>query len=116
MENIRKQRVEQLTDYIMKHCLWQFHSRAWDRRAQNEGILTKTSQLLCDEHIALETPADKCYWVDAACLAQDFKTFYPWLGEIDKEEIKLIMKDLHARMDYLTIDGSLNLELTDQHY
>jgi len=116
MEKLRTERVGQLTDYIMKHCLWQFHSRSWDRRTQNEGILTKTTQLLCGEHVELETPADRCYWVDAVCLAQDFKTYYPWIEALDVDEIKLIMKDLHARMDYLTIDGSLNLELTDQHY
>ena len=116
MEDIIKKRVELLTDYIMKHCLWQFHSRTWDRRVQNEGILTKTRQLLCGERVELETPADKCFWVDAVCLAEDFKNFYPWIKTLDKNEITLIMKGLHERMDYLTIDGSLNLELTDQHY
>jgi len=24
--------VDQLTDYIMKNCLWQFHSRVWEMR------------------------------------------------------------------------------------
>ena len=116
MEELRKERIEQLVDYIMKHCLWQFHSRTWDRRNQNEGIITKTTQLLCGERVELETPADRCYWVDAVCLADDFKTYYPWIITLDKDEIKNIMKGLHARMDYLTIDGSLNLELPDQHY
>lgn len=41
MEDTLKDRVEQLVDYIMKWCLWQFHSRAWDREKQNEGVLTK---------------------------------------------------------------------------
>jgi Fe-only nitrogenase delta subunit len=111
-----KNRVEQLVDYIMKHCLWQFHSRAWDRKAQNEGILTKTTQLLCGEKVELETPADRCYWVDAVCLADAFKTCYAWINELGADEIKTVMKNVHERMDYLTITGSLNLELTDQHY
>ena len=34
--------VEVVIDYIMKKCLWQFHSRAWDRERQNEGIMTQT--------------------------------------------------------------------------
>ena len=37
IEDTLKDRVEQLVDYIMKWCLWQFHSRAWDREKQNEG-------------------------------------------------------------------------------
>ena len=111
-----KERIEQLLDYIMKNCLWQFHSRAWDREKQNEHILTKTMQILCEEPVARETPADRCYWVDAVCLAEAYKTHFPWLSQMDKAEIKLLMQGLRDRLDYLTIKGSLNLELTDQHY
>lgn len=116
MDDSRKDKVEQLVDYIMKWCLWQFHSRAWDREKQNEGVLTKTMQLLCEEPVACETPADKCYWVDAMVLAKDFKETYPWLGTMDKPDIKILMQDLKDRIDYLTITGSLNKELTDQRY
>jgi nitrogenase delta subunit len=115
-EALRNDHIEAMTDYIMKHCLWQFHSRSWDRRNQNEGVLAKTTQILCGERVELETPADKCYWVDAVILAEEFKNRFPWLGIGDKAAIKDVMKGLHERMDYLTIDGSLNLELTDQHY
>jgi Fe-only nitrogenase delta subunit len=116
MGDSRKDRIAQLTDYIMKNCLWQFHSRAWDRKTQNEGVLTKTTQLLCDEQVNLETPADKCFWVDAVCLAEAFRQRFSWLAGLDKSEIKELMKELHEHMDYLTITGSLNLELTDKHY
>jgi nitrogenase delta subunit len=111
-----KDKIEQLVDYIMKKCLWQFHSRSWDRKNQNEGILTKTSQLLCDEHVELETPQDRCYWVDAVVLAREFRARYPWLTSMSKDEIKALMKGLHERMDYLTVTGSLNKELTDPLY
>jgi len=116
MEDSMKDRIAQLENHIMKHCLWQFHSRTWDREKQNEGILTKTMQLLCDEPVKRDTPADRCYWVDAALLAEAFKTRYPWLLKMDKADIKLLMQGLKERMDYVTITGSLNLELTDQHY
>jgi nitrogenase delta subunit len=116
MDDSRKDKVEQLVDYIMKWCLWQFHSRAWDREKQNEGVLTKTMQLLCEEPVACETPADKCYWVDAMVLAKEFKATYPWLDAMDKKDIKILMQDLKDRIDYLTITGSLNKELTDQRY
>ncbi|MGE4535604.1 MAG: Fe-only nitrogenase subunit delta [Desulfovibrio sp.] len=116
MEDLRKERIEQLLDYIMKKCLWQFHSRAWDRRNQNEGILTRTKQILCDEHVSIETPAERCYWVDAVIMAEAFRERYPWIDETPKEEIAAIMQALRERIDFLTIDGSLNQELTDQHY
>lgn len=116
MEELMKDRIDQLVNYIMKKCLWQFHSRTWDRKDQNEGILTKTRQLLCGEPVELETPADRCYWVDAVCLADAFKSRYPWLAAMDRAEIGELMRGLHERMDFLTITGSLNLELTDRHY
>ncbi len=115
-EALIKTRLEPLLDYIMKNCLWQFHSRAWDRRDQNENILKKTTQLLCDEPVELETPADRCYWVDAKCLAEVYRERFPWITAMDKPEIKELMNALHERLDHLTITGSLNLELTDQHY
>ena len=69
METEMKDQIEPLLDYIMKNCLWQFHSRAWDREKQNEKILSKTTQLLCGEPVENTTPADRCYWVDAMSLA-----------------------------------------------
>ena len=116
MEDLMKDRIEQLVDYIMKWSLWQFHSRTWDREKQNEGILTKAMQLLCEEPVACETPADKCYWVDAMILAKDFKAMYPWISMMDNKDIKFLMQGLKERLDYLTITGSLNQELTDPKY
>ena len=116
MEDMMKDQVDQLVDYIMNWCLWQFNSRAWDRKDQNEGILTKTTQILCDEPAENDTPADRCYWVEAVMLARDFKSTYPWLSEMDNNEIKLLMQGLKERIDYLTISGSLNKELTNPTY
>jgi Fe-only nitrogenase delta subunit len=108
--------MEALVDYIMKKCLWQFHSRTWDRKDQNAGILGKTTQILCGEEPKTDTPADRCYWVDAVCLADAYKARFSWLNTLNIEEIKSLMKAVHDRIDFLTITGSLNLELNDQHY
>ena len=111
-----KERIAQLEDHIMKHCLWQFHSRTWGRKRQNEGVLSKTTQLLCGEPVEKESREDRCYWVDAVSLAESFQSRYPWINEMDKAEIKTLMHGLKERMDYTTITGSLNKELTDQKY
>ena len=43
--------VGQLYDHIMKKCLWQFHSRAWDRERQNEHIIGITSRWSVPEKV-----------------------------------------------------------------
>ncbi|SHN73297.1 Fe-only nitrogenase subunit delta [Desulfitobacterium chlororespirans] len=115
-DELKRQRMELLLDYIMKKCLWQFHSRSWDRERQNENILKITSQLLCDEEIVLDTPEQRCYWADALCMADAFTERFAWLAEMDTRQKKEIMQDLKERLDFLTINGSLNLELKDIHY
>lgn len=116
MEDASKEKVELLVDYIMKKCLWQFHSRSWDRERQNKEILLRTMQILCDEPVEKASLFDRCYWVDAVCLADGFKGRYPWLATMSKDEIKALMQGVKERMDFLTITGSLNKELKDQHY
>jgi nitrogenase delta subunit len=116
MEDSLNHKVDQLVEYIMKHCLWQFHSRAWDRERQNKEIIAKTTQILCDEPVDKETPEAKCYWVDAVHLAAVFKTRYPWVNAMGKDEIKVLMEGLKERIDFLTIKGSLNEELNDPRY
>lgn len=111
-----KEKLDPLVDYIMKNCLWQFNSRAWDRRKQNAGVISKVAQMLCGEPVAHATPADKCYWVDAVILTKAYKKRFPWLLALDTPEIRSLMQQLHERIDYLTIDGSLNEELIVPQY
>jgi nitrogenase delta subunit len=115
-ELLIKERVEMLLDVIMKKCLWQFHSRAWDRERQNENIIQKTMQLLCEEPVKNDTAEDRCYWVDAMLLAENYKNRFPWVSEVSKPDLKKIMQALKERLDYLLISGSLNAELGDPHY
>lgn len=115
-EALLKERVELLLDYIMKKCLWQFHSRAWDRERQNLNIILKTKQLLCNEPVEKDTPEQRCYYADAFYLAESYKSHFPWVSQIDKADLEKIMQELKERLDYLLIKGSLNKELTDPLY
>lgn len=117
MEHLEmKDKIEPLVDYIMKKCLWQFHSRTWDRQRQNDEILGKTTQILCGDPVNRESPAERCYWVDALVLAEAYQSRFLWLKEMDQDQIRSLMQGVKERIDFLTITGSLNLELTDAHY
>lgn len=116
MEAAMEERVGLLVDYIMKHCLWQFHSRAWDRERQNREILTQAREILCEENEAPTNRLDRCHWVDAVVLARNYKKNFPWINALNRAEIVELMQKVHERMDHHTITGSLNQELTDQHY
>jgi nitrogenase delta subunit len=109
-------RIAEMETYIMKNCLWQFNSRGWDRRKQNAGILGKTAQILVGEEVENPTPIEKCHWVDAVMLARAFRERCAWLSGMGAEDIRALVEKLHARIDWLTIDGSLNQELTVQNY
>jgi nitrogenase delta subunit len=111
-----REKIGKLENYIMKHCLWQFNSRGWDRRKQNAGILGQAAQLLCGEEVNISSPQERCYWVDAVMLDRTYRERFPWIREMSKEEIKSLVSLLNARLDWLTIDGSLNLELTVVNY
>jgi nitrogenase delta subunit len=108
--------VEAIIDYIMKKCLWQFHSRAWDRERQNAGVMGQTTQILCGETPDLSTPENRCYWVDAVIMAKNLQQQHAWLRAMGAEEIRKLMSATKERLDYLTIHGSLNQELTDPKY
>lgn len=116
MDPMMNQRMEQMLDHIMKKCLWQFHSRAWDRERQNKEILAKTCEILCGDPLKLDTPEDRCYRADAVCLAEAWRARFDWLARLEADEIRPLMQALRERLDFLTISGSLNEELTDQNY
>ncbi len=116
MEDLMKDRTELLADHIMKKCLWQFNSRLWDREKQNDNILLKTQQILCNEPVEKENPADKCYWAEAVTLVEAFRKRFSWLNTLDQDEIKELISSLKKRMDFFTITGSLNEELKDANY
>ncbi|WP_235775330.1 MULTISPECIES: Fe-only nitrogenase subunit delta [Paenibacillus] len=115
-EQVLNERIALMEDYILKKCLWQFHSRAWDRERQNENILGMTSKILCGETVVRETAEDRCYYADAVCLAEAYQQRFEWLNDMNVAEIKELIAALKERIDYVCITGSLNEELTVKQY
>lgn len=112
----REEYRELLLDYIMKKCLWQFHSRAWDRERQNEHIMAMTTELLCGVDVQPATPEERCYYVDAFDLARAYRIRFDWLTDLSTDQIRDVMAAAKTKLDHLTIHGSLNAELTDALY
>ena len=110
------EQVALLLDYIMKWYLWLFHSRAWDRERQNEGIMRMLADILCEEKIEFPNQDERCYYIDALMMSRDFKAAFPWLAELSKDEIKATVAALKTELDRQTITESLNKELTNPQY
>jgi nitrogenase delta subunit len=116
LDGATRERRDQLIDVIMKKCLWQFHSRAWDRLRQNENILGMVSRLLRGQAVDTTEPMDRCYWVDARYLVDSYRSRFPWLATMTHAEIERLLTAVKDHLDVLTVTSSLNEELTDQHY
>ncbi len=109
-------RIEQLTNHIQEHCLWQFFSRTWDREENIEGILGCAAEILAGDPVPAETLADKAYFADAKILVADFKRLYPWISGLPKEELRQLFQGVKERMKAIAVTGSRNQELKDPNY
>ena len=104
-------RSQELTSYIQERCLWQFHSRAWDRESNINGVLNKTAEILTGSQVVLETPADRNFYADAKLLAQQFTTTFPWLSELDNAQKQAVLESVKQRMLDIAVNNSRNGEL-----
>ncbi|WP_330998177.1 Fe-only nitrogenase subunit delta [Pectinatus frisingensis] len=115
MEITTESGKDALMNYIMKNCLWQFNSRGWDRKLQNENIIEKATQILCMEETTKESLADRCYWAEAQQLVNEWECF-SWLKAMNSVDIKTMMGKLKEALDYQLITNSLNEELKNPNY
>jgi nitrogenase delta subunit len=113
---MRAERVEEMVAYIQERCLWQFHSRAWDREDNIAGVLSRTAEILTGREARDETEADRCWRADAKVLAAEFKSAFPWLGKAKPDEVEAALEGVKARMLELTVAKSRNEELRLQNY
>ena len=109
-------KVDDLFGYVQERCLWQFHSRTWDRSENIDGIIGKAIDLLAGREPAAETPADRCFVADAKVMVADFRSRFPWIKEADEAEITQLLGGLRDRLTDLAITRSRNHELTHTLY
>ncbi|WP_199338591.1 V-containing nitrogenase subunit delta, partial [Anabaena sp. FACHB-83] len=110
------EKVTNITTYIQERCLWQFHSRAWDREENINGVIKKAAELLRGERSVQETLTDKLHYADAKILVSELKRNLPWIKELDKEQVKSVLESVKQNLVGIAISGSLNGELHHSLY
>lgn len=112
------ERAKQLSEFVFERCLWQFHSRAWDREENINGILGVVTDLLIDQpdKISKETLIDKCFYADGKVLADEFNEKFPWLKDVSTEDKKALIEDVKKKVTEIAVDKSRNEELRTPFY
>lgn len=109
-------KVEELVKFIQEHYLWQFHSRAWDRKENINGILGDTYDLLIGKKLKRETPMEKTFYSESMIFFEEIKKNFSWLLDMSDEDKKKIINGVIDRMTEITITKSLNAELNNPNY
>lgn len=111
------EKEQELYTFILERFLWQFYSRAWDRKANIDYILTQTASILAGEEITVENTAqDKYFYAEAKTVAMEAIRKFPWLNEIKTAEIKEMLEKIKAKLTELAITKSQNTELNVPNY
>jgi nitrogenase molybdenum-iron protein alpha chain len=111
-----QERTEEVTSLIQQRCLWQFHSRSWDREENINGVLNKAATILTGQKVVLETLADRAFYADAKILVADLEKKFQWLSKTDNEQRKAILESVKKRLIEIAITKSLNAELHHSLY
>lgn len=109
-------RAGELFDYVQERCLWQFHSRTWDREQNIAGILAKAQDLLAGREPPAETPAERCFVADARVMVADLRSRFPWIREAAEADVAEALNGLRDRLVDVAITRSRNHELTHTLY
>lgn len=111
-----KEKMEEVFSFFQERCLWQFYSRAWDRKDNINGVCGDVIKLLTGERVELETPEDKCHYADSRILADELKKRCPWLLEMEDSERKAIIEDARDKLMALAVTNCRNPEIHNENY
>lgn len=111
-----QERTEEVTSLIQQRCLWQFHSRSWDREENINGVLGQTAKILTGEQVVLETLSDRAFYADAKLLVNDLEKKFQWLSKMDNVQKKAVLESVKHKLIDIAITKSLNGELHHSLY
>lgn len=111
-----QEKIDQLFLFLKERCLWQFHSRAWDREANINGVCDDVVKLLTGQRVEMETPDDKCHYADSRILVDQLKERSPWIFELEDFERKTVVEGAREKLMALAVTDSKNTELKNENY
>ena len=111
-----QQQIDLLLGYVQERCLWQFHSRAWDRQENIDGVIAAATDLLHGRHPKNHAPMDRMFYADAKAMVDDFKERFPWILDLEPTKVTELMAGLKSALIDHTITRSLNHELRHSLY
>ena len=109
-------KAKEIFDYIQQRCLWQTHSREWDRRNNIEGVMDRVKALLTNEEIINNTLLEKAYYADAKVLVSQLEEHIAWIKEAKNEEITSALDGAKDELFRVFIDKCLNGEIRWNFY
>lgn len=116
MIKTKNDKVKQLFDYVQERCLWQFFSRAWDRRDNIENITRMTGEFLAGKTPEIKTLHDHQYFADAKIMAADLKRRFDWLKDEKPESLSDMMGQLRDELLDIAVTNSTNGEINWSFY
>lgn len=111
-----QEKSEQLFLFFQERCLWQFHSRAWDRENNINATCEDLIKLLTGGRVEMETPEDKCHYADSRILVDQLKAKFPWILKLNDTERRTVIMDARDKLMSVTVVGSKNAELNNENY
>ena len=116
MNEITKDKVDELYTYIQARYLWQFFPREWDRKTNIETIIKDIVNVLLDKPIDLNNPVEKYFYSEAKVVAEELKEKFEWINELSEEELNSILEKVKDKLIEILIDKSQNPELRKKNY
>lgn len=113
-----EKKVDEILEFIMERCLWQFHSREWDRTENINGIFGMLPKLLAGEKISAKDlePKDKCHYADAKILSDQLIEKFSYIKDMSASEKDELLNGVKAKLVDVSITKCRNEELRVPFY
>jgi V-containing nitrogenase delta subunit len=112
-----EEKARELYKFIQERYLWQFYSRTWDRDENINGILKKFAGIVTGEESGIaDSPKERAFYAEAKMVAAESRKKFPWLDELEKDQIRAIVEEVREKLIDVAITRSQNCELNNPNY
>lgn len=113
-----EKKIDEILEFIQERCLWQFHSREWDRTDNINGIFDVLSKVLNGEKVDLKdaTLQEKCFYADGRILADQLIERFSFIKEMNESEKSELLSGVKDKLVNVAITKCRNEELRVPFY